>query len=403
MVKVNENFVKLPANYLFVDINKKVQAYKEANPDADILRLGIGDVTRPLVKPVVDAMVKAAREMGEADTFRGYGPEAGYAFLREAISENDYAGLPIGPDEIFVSDGAKSDTGSIGDIFGIDNVVAVCDPVYPVYVDTNVMAGRAGDYTQGKGWSKIVYMPCLEENCFLPQLPKEVPDLIYLCFPNNPSGVSMPKTQLQMWVNYANEHGAIILYDAAYEAFIVTPGVPHSIYECEGAEKCAIEFRSFSKTAGFTGTRCAFTVVPKALQIHGVSLNKLWDRRQSTKMNGVSYPVQRAAEAVYSEEGQRLIRQNIAYYQQNARIILSGLKSVGFTVYGGVDSPYVWLKVPAGMTSWQFFDELLTKCKVVGTPGSGFGMHGEGYFRLTAFNTKENTEKAVERIAKQFQ
>lgn len=403
MVKVNENFVKLPANYLFVDINKKVQAYKEANPDADILRLGIGDVTRPLVKPVVDAMVKAAREMGEADTFRGYGPEAGYAFLREAISENDYAGLPIGPDEIFVSDGAKSDTGSIGDIFGIDNVVAVCDPVYPVYVDTNVMAGRAGDYTQGKGWSKIVYMPCLEENCFLPQLPKEVPDLIYLCFPNNPSGVSMPKTQLQMWVNYANEHGAIILYDAAYEAFIVTPGVPHSIYECEGAEKCAIEFRSFSKTAGFTGTRCAFTVVPKALQIHGVSLNKLWDRRQSTKMNGVSYPVQRAAEAVYSEEGQRLIRQNIAYYQQNARIILSGLKSVGFTVYGGVDSPYVWLKVPAGMTSWQFFDELLTKCKVVGTPGSGFGVHGEGYFRLTAFNTKENTEKAVERIAKQFQ
>lgn len=402
MAKVNENFVKLPASYLFVEIANKVEAFQQANPDAEVLRLGIGDVTRPLVQPVVDAMVKATREMGEAETFRGYGPEAGYPFLRKTIADNDYAGLPISPDEIFVSDGAKSDTGSIGDIFSVDNVVAVCDPVYPVYVDTNVMAGRAGDYIEGKGWNKIVYMPCLEENFFLPDLPKEVPDLIYLCFPNNPSGVSMPKTQLQRWVDYANEHGSVILYDAAYEAFIVTPGVPHSIYECEGAETCAIEFRSFSKTAGFTGTRCAFTVVPKALQRDGVSLNQLWSRRQSTKMNGVSYPVQRAAEAVYSEEGRRLIRQNIAYYQQNARIILSGLKAAGFVVYGGVDSPYVWLKVPAGMTSWQFFDELLNKCAVVGTPGSGFGVHGEGYFRLTAFNTKENTEKAVKRITERF-
>lgn len=403
MAKVNQNFVKLPANYLFVDIAKKVDAFQKENPDAEVLRLGIGDVTLPLVQPVVDAMVAAAREMGDAKTFRGYGPEAGYPFLREAIARNDYAGLPINADEIFVSDGAKSDTGSIGDIFSIDNTVAVCDPVYPVYVDTNVMAGRAGDYVEGKGFSKILYMPCLEENNFLPQLPQEVPDLIYLCFPNNPSGVSMPKAELQKWVDYADAHGSVILYDAAYEAFIVTPGVPHSIYECEGAEKCAIEFRSFSKTAGFTGTRCAFTVVPKALTVEGVSLNKLWDRRQSTKMNGVSYPIQRAAEAVYTDEGQRLIRQNIAYYQQNARIIMAGLKAAGFTVYGGVDSPYVWLKVPEGMTSWQFFDVLLKECAVVGTPGSGFGLHGEGFFRLTAFNTKENTEKAVERITKRFQ
>lgn len=402
MVKVNENFVKLPASYLFVDIANKVDAFQKKNPGKEILRLGIGDVTRPLVKPVVDAMKKAADEMGNAETFRGYGPENGYAFLREAIANHDYKGLGIAPDEVFVSDGAKSDTGSIGDIFGLENVVAVCDPVYPVYVDTNVMAGRAGDFTEGKGWDKIVYMPCLEENCFLPSFPDEVPDLIYLCFPNNPSGVSMPKTKLQAWVNYANEHGSVILYDAAYEAFIVTPGVSHSIFECEGAKNCAIEFRSFSKTAGFTGTRCGFTVIPKELKVGDVSLNRLWARRQSTKMNGVSYPVQRAAEAVYSEEGQKLVRENIAYYQNNARIILEGLKKAGFTVYGGVDSPYVWMKVPAGMTSWQFFDELLTKCAVVGTPGSGFGIHGEGFFRLTSFNTKENTEKAVQRIVEQF-
>ncbi|MCH3972242.1 MAG: LL-diaminopimelate aminotransferase [Oscillospiraceae bacterium] len=402
MVKVNENFAKLPANYLFVDIAKKVDAYQKAHPEKEILRLGIGDVTRPLVKPVVEAMKKATDEMGREETFRGYGPEAGYSFLREAIADHDYRGLGIDADEIFVSDGAKSDTSSIGDIFGLDNIVAVCDPVYPVYVDSNVMAGRAGEYTEGKGWSKIVYMPCLEENDFLPSFPETVPDLIYLCFPNNPSGVSIQKDCLQAWVDYANEHGSVILYDAAYEAFIVTPGVPHSIYECSGAKTCAIEFRSFSKTAGFTGTRCAFTVIPKELKIGETSLNQLWGRRQSTKMNGVSYPVQRAAEAVYSEEGQKQVRANIAYYQQNARIILQGLKKAGFTVYGGVDSPYVWMKVPAGMTSWQFFDELLKRCAVVGTPGSGFGVHGEGYFRLTSFNTKENTEKAVQRIAEQF-
>ncbi len=403
MVKVNENFVKLPASYLFVEIDNRVKAFQKKHPEKEILRLGIGDVTRPLVGPVVDAMKRATDEMGCAETFRGYGPENGYAFLRETIAENDYKDLSIEPDEIFISDGAKSDTGSIGDIFGLENVVAVCDPVYPVYVDTNVMAGRAGEFVEGKGWSKIIYMPCLEENCFLPSFPEQVPDLIYLCFPNNPSGVSMPKSQLQAWVNYANQHGSIILFDAAYEAFIVTPGVPHSIFECSGAENCAIEFRSFSKTAGFTGLRCAFTVIPKALKIGDVSLNQLWGRRQSTKMNGVSYPVQRAAEAVYTKDGQKLIRENINYYHHNARIILQGLKAAGFTVYGGVDSPYVWMKVPAGMTSWQFFDELLEKCAVVGTPGSGFGIHGEGYFRLTSFNTTENTEKAVQRIVEQFQ
>ncbi|MCH4239832.1 MAG: LL-diaminopimelate aminotransferase [Oscillospiraceae bacterium] len=403
MVKVNENFAKLPASYLFVEIDNRVKAFQKAHPEQEVLRLGIGDVTRPLVKPVVDAMKKAADEMGHAETFRGYAPENGYAFLREAIAAHDYKGLGIDADDIFVSDGAKSDTASIGDIFGLDNAVAVCDPVYPVYVDTNVMAGRAGDFVEGKGWSKIVYMPCLEENCFLPSFPEQVPDLIYLCFPNNPSGVSMPKTQLQAWVDYANKNGSIILYDAAYESFIVTPGVPHSIFECEGAENCAIEFRSFSKTAGFTGVRCAFTAVPKKLQVGGVSLNQMWARHQSTKMNGVSYPVQRAAEAVYSDEGQKLIRENIDYYHNNARIILEGLKQAGFTVYGGVDSPYVWMKVPAGMTSWQFFDELLTKCAVVGTPGSGFGIHGEGYFRLTSFNTTENTTKAVQRIIERFQ
>ncbi|ARP50123.1 MULTISPECIES: LL-diaminopimelate aminotransferase [Caproicibacterium] len=402
MVKVNENFAKLPANYLFVDIAKKVDAYQKENPGREILRLGIGDVTRPLVKPVVDAMKKAADEMGYAETFRGYGPEAGYGFLRETIAAHDYQNLDISPDEIFISDGAKSDTSSIGDIFGLDNIVAVCDPVYPVYVDSNVMASRAGDYKEGSGWSKIVYMPCMEENSFLPTFPKTVPDMIYLCFPNNPSGVSIPKEQLQAWVDYANLHGSVILYDAAYEAFIQTPGVPHSIYECQGAKTCAIEFRSFSKTAGFTGVRCAFTVVPKALQFGGTSLNQMWARHQSTKMNGVSYPVQRAAEAVYTEEGQKLVRENLAYYHKNAKIILQGLQHAGFTVYGGVDSPYVWMKVPEGLTSWQFFDELLKRCAVVGTPGSGFGTHGEGYFRLTSFNTTENTEKAVQRIVEQF-
>ncbi|MCI2160911.1 MAG: LL-diaminopimelate aminotransferase [Oscillospiraceae bacterium] len=402
MVKANENLAKLPASYLFVDIAKKVEAFQKAHPEKEIIRLGIGDVTRPLVRPVVDAIKKAAEEMGHPETFHGYGPEAGYEFLRKAIVTHDYKGLDISEDEVFVSDGAKSDTGSIGDIFSVDNVVAVCDPVYPVYVDTNVMAGRAGTYTEGKGWSKIVYLPCKEENDFLPQLPEQDVDMIYLCFPNNPAGVSIPKAELEKWVQYALDHQAVILYDAAYEAFISTPNVPHSIYEIEGAKKCAIEFRSFSKTAGFTGTRCAFTVIPKELVINGISMNRLWSRRQSTKMNGVSYPIQRGAEAVYSEEGQKLVRENIAYYKENAHIIVDGFRKAGFTVYGGQDSPYAWLKVPAGMTSWEFFDQLLEKCGVVGTPGSGFGMAGEGFFRLTAFNTKENTEKAVKLIVDAF-
>ncbi|NLJ30924.1 MAG: LL-diaminopimelate aminotransferase [Clostridiales bacterium] len=405
MVKVNENFVKLPASYLFVDIAKRVAKFTQENPGVEIIRLGIGDVTRPLPAAVVGAMKAAADEMGNAATFRGYGPEAGYDFLRSAIAENDYGkrGVAIEKDEIFVSDGAKSDTGSIGDIFGTDNVVAVCDPVYPVYVDTNVMAGRAGEYEEGKGWSRIVYMPCLEKNNFLPELPKEKADMIYLCFPNNPSGVGISRSELAKWVDYALKNHSVLLYDAAYEAFITEPDMPHSIFEIEGAKKCAVEFRSFSKTAGFTGTRCAFTVIPKELVVDGVSLNRLWDRRQSTKMNGVSYVVQRGAEAVYSEEGQREVRANIACYLNNAKIIREGLGAAGFTVYGGVNSPYVWLKTPEGLSSWQFFDLLLEKTGVVGTPGSGFGAGGEGFFRLTAFNTEENTKKAVERIVRSFQ
>ncbi|TQI65605.1 LL-diaminopimelate aminotransferase [Clostridium sp. KNHs216] len=404
MLRANENFVKLPASYLFVDIAKKVNEFSGQHPETEIIRLGIGDVTRPLPKAVVKAMQAAAEEMGKAETFRGYGPEAGYEFLRTAIAENDFIkrGVQIDIDEIFVSDGAKSDTGSIGDIFGADNVVAVCDPVYPVYVDTNVMAGRAGEYSEGKGWSKIVYMPCRKENGFLPELPKERADMIYLCFPNNPSGVGISREELKKWVDYALANQSVILYDAAYEAFITEEDMPHSIYEIQGAKKCAIEFRSFSKTAGFTGTRCAYTVLPKELVFGGVSLNKLWDRRQSTKMNGVSYVVQRGAEAVFSEEGRREVRENIAYYLNNAKIIVDGLKKAGFEVYGGVNSPYVWLKTPDGLTSWEFFDLLLEKTGVVGTPGSGFGVGGEGYFRLTSFNTKENTEKALERIIRSF-
>lgn len=404
MLKINRNFEKLPPSYLFVDIAKKVEKFSKENPETSIIRLGIGDVTRPLPKAVVNSMIEAAKEMGNAETFRGYGPENGYEFLRKAIADNDFAkrGIQIDENDIFISDGAKSDTGSIGDIFGIDNVVAVCDPVYPVYVDTNVMAGRAGEYFEGKGWSKIVYMPCKKENNFLPQLPSEHVDIIYLCFPNNPSGATIGFDELKKWVDYANKNSAVILYDAAYEAFI-TEDLPHSIFEIEGAKTCAIEFRSFSKTAGFTGTRCAFTVIPKELVFDGVSLNKLWNRRQSTKMNGVSYIIQRGAEAVYSKDGAREVKENIAYYLNNAKIIKNGLSDAGFEVYGGVNSPYIWLKTPTGLTSWEFFDLLLEKTGVVGTPGSGFGLSGEGYFRLTSFNSKENTEKAVERIIKFFQ
>lgn len=404
MLKINENFAKMARNYLFAEIANRVNRYQAEHPEEEIIRLGIGDVTRPLPKACVQAMKKAADEMGEAATFRGYGPDYGYDFLLQAIAKHDFQdhGVEISADEIFLSDGAKSDTSSIGDIFAVDNVVAVCDPVYPVYVDSNVMAGRAGEYVEGKGFSKIVYMPCKAENNFLPEIPQEKVDMIYLCFPNNPSGVSIFQEELKKWVDYANQTGAVILYDAAYEAFITTPGVPHSIFEVEGAKTCAIEFRSFSKTAGFTGTRCAFTVIPKELERGGVSINKLWARRQSTKMNGVPYVIQRAAEAVYSPEGWQEVQENIAYYRENARIIREGLEKAGFTVFGGVDSPYVWMKVPQGMSSWEFFDELLEKAHVVGTPGSGFGLNGEGYFRLTSFNTKENTEKALARIIAVF-
>lgn len=403
MLKVNENFAKMPANYLFAEIRRRVNAFEAANPQADIIRLGIGDVTLPLPKACVTAMQKAAAEMGEQETFRGYPPEYGYDFLLEAIRKNDYEkrGTDIACDEIFVSDGAKSDTSSIGDIFSLDNVVAVCDPVYPVYVDSNAMAGRAGDYVDGK-WTNIVYMPCTKENNFMPELPRQPVDMIYLCFPNNPAGVGITKTELKKWVDYANETGAVILYDSAYEFFITEDDMPHTIYEVEGARTCAIEFRSFSKTAGFTGTRCAYTVVPKTLVRQGVSLNSLWARRQATKMNGVSYVIQRAAEAVYSPEGQREVVEHIEYYRTNARIIREGLAKAGFEVFGGVNSPYVWMKTPEGLSSWEFFDLLLEKCGVVGTPGAGFGASGEGYFRLTSFNTKEKTEEALERIVRVF-
>lgn len=403
-MKINENFLNLESSYLFSSIAKKVAAYQQAHPEADVIRLGIGDVTRPLVPAVIEAMHKAVDEMGSESTFRGYPPEYGYDFLLEAIQKNDYAarGVRIDKDEIFVSDGAKSDCGNIGDILSTNNRVAVCDPIYPVYVDTNVMAGRSGDKTADGRFANFIYMPCTEENGFMPDLPAEVPDVIYLCFPNNPTGEGATRAQLQKWVDYALEHDALILYDAAYEAFITEPDMPHTIYEIPGAEKCAIEFRSFSKTAGFTGVRCGYTVVPKACVFGGHSLNPLWARRQATKFNGVSYITQRAAEAVYSEAGKKQIRETIAFYQANARVIYDGLKAAGFQVWGAVNSPYVWMKVPEGMTSWDFFDALLEKAQVVGTPGSGFGPSGEGYFRLTAFGNAEKTKEAIARIQKVF-
>lgn len=403
MIKLNENYLKLPGSYLFSTIAKKVEAYTAANPDKKVIRLGIGDVTLPLTESVIKALHSSVDEMAVKETFRGYGPEQGYDFLRNVICENDYCarGVDISPDEIFISDGAKSDTGNIGDIFSLDNRVAVCDPVYPVYVDTNAMAGRAGDYDEKTGmWTNIIYMPCLEENGFLPKLPDEVPDIIYLCFPNNPSGVAMNAAELKKWVDYANEHKAVILYDAAYEAYISEDDIPHSIFEIDGAKTCAIEFRSFSKNAGFTGTRCAFTVIPKELVADGREVRSLWNRRHTTKFNGVPYIIQRAAEAVYSEAGRRETKALIDYYMANAKIILEGLREAGFTAYGGVNSPYVWLKVPEGLTSWEFFDTLLEKANVVGTPGSGFGPSGEGYFRLTAFGSRDNTTEAIDRIIK---
>ena len=401
MTKVNQNFLKLPGSYLFSEIARRLAAYTAEHPEAKMIRLGIGDVTRPLAPAVIEAMHKAVDEMGTFEGFHGYGPEQGYDFLREAIAKTDYAarGVDIKPEEIFVSDGAKSDCGNIGDIFGTDNVVAVCDPVYPVYVDTNAMAGRAGDFREELGkWAKLVYMPCVEENGFTPEIPQEKVDMIYLCFPNNPTGTVATKEQLKAWVDYANENKAVILYDSAYEAFITQDDVPHTIYEIEGARTCAIEFRSFSKTAGFTGNRCAYTVVPMELERDGAKLNALWNRRQCTKFNGVPYVIQRGAAAVYTEEGQRQIKETIAYYQENARVIREGLTAAGLTCFGGVNAPYIWLKTPDGMGSWEFFDKLLKEANVVTTPGAGFGPSGEGYIRLTAFGDADATKEAVARI-----
>ncbi len=406
MSYINENFLELQDSYLFSTIAKKVAKYTEENPDKKVIKLGIGDVTRPIPKACIEALHKAVDEMGTKTGFKGYGPEQGYDFLRNAIVKNDYKarGIDIEQDEIFVSDGAKCDTGNIVDIFAKENTVAITDPVYPVYLDTNVMSGRSGKFNKEKEtYENIVYLPVTAENDFKPELPKQKVDMIYLCFPNNPTGTVLDKQELKKWVDYAKENKSIILYDSAYEAFITQNDIPHSIYEIDGAKEVAIEFRSFSKTAGFTGLRCGYVVIPKEVKGYTkdgkeVEYNKLWNRRTCTKFNGVSYVVQRAAEAVYSEEGQKQIKENIDYYMENAKIIREGLEKVGITYYGGVNAPYVWLKVPEGKTSWEFFDTLLQDINVVGTPGSGFGPHGEGYFRLTAFGTKENTIEAMERI-----
>ncbi len=403
MFTINENYLKLPGSYLFSNIAKKINAYQSENPEAEILRLGIGDVTQPLAPAIIEALHKAVDEMANAETFHGYAPDLGYEFLRSAIAKNDYKdrGCAIAADEIFVSDGAKCDSGNIQEIFGLDNKIAVCDPVYPVYVDTNVMAGRSGEYNPNtQNFDGMIYMPCLEANDFVPEFPKENPDIIYLCFPNNPTGATITKAQLQEWVDYAKRIGAVIIYDAAYEAYITEEEIPHSIYECEGARECAIELHSFSKNAGFTGVRLGYTVVPKDLKCGDVQLHSLWARRHGTKYNGAPYIVQRAGEAVYSDAGKAQLKEQVAYYMQNAKVIYEGLKNAGYSVSGGVNAPYIWLKTPDKMTSWEFFDKLLHEANVVGTPGSGFGAHGEGYFRLSAFGSHENTIKAVERITK---
>jgi LL-diaminopimelate aminotransferase len=405
-VRINENYLLLKSSYIFAEIAHRVEKYQNEHPDVDIIRMGIGDVTRPLPKAVVEEFKHAVDEMGQAETFRGYGPEQGYEFLIDEIIKNDYAprGIQLGSDEVFISDGAKCDTGNIQEIFGLDNVVAVTDPVYPVYVESNIMAGRGGPMGEDGKYQGLVYLPCTEENGLVPELPEENVDLIYLCFPNNPTGTALTKEQMVKWVNYARENKAIILFDAAYEAYIREDNIPHSIYEIEGAKEVAIEFRSFSKNAGFTGTRCAYTVVPKEVVGYDSngnpqSLNPLWNRRQTTKFNGVSYPIQAAAKAVYSLEGQKEIKESIDYYMRNAAIIRESLKNIGLKVYGGVNSPYIWVKTPNNMDSWEFFDLLLNDAHIVGTPGVGFGPSGEGYFRITAFNTLENTEEAMSRIS----
>lgn len=406
MFTINENFCKLPESYLFSEVARRINEFKKSHPEADVIRMGIGDVTLPLCPAAIEAMHKAVDDEGRTETFHGYGPEQGYPFLREAISIHDYKarGIDIDPSEIFISDGAKSDTGNFGDILSPSNRVAVTDPVYPVYVDTNVMAGRAGDFSNG-AWNRIQYLPVKSENGFVPSLPEgsDVPDVIYLCYPNNPTGTTLTRDQLKVWVDFALKHGSLILFDSAYEAFIREEDVPHSIYEIEGARKCAVEFRSFSKTAGFTGVRCGYTVVPKELKAKDsngeeISLNHLWNRRQCTKFNGASYVSQRGAAAVFSPEGRRQIKEAVDYYLENAKILREGLMEAGLEVFGGVNAPYVWVKTPKDMSSWAFFDLLLEKCNVAGTPGSGFGPAGEGYFRLTAFNTLENTMEAVRRI-----
>lgn len=407
MALINENFLKLPGNYLFSDIAKKVNTYKVTHPKEKIIRLGIGDVTQPLAPAVIEAMHKAVDEMAVKETFRGYGPEQGYPFLIETIIKNDYAsrGIVFETNEIFINDGAKSDTGNIGDILRHDNTVGVTDPIYPVYIDSNVMSGRAGTLEAGGKWSNVIYMPCLAENDFIPELPSRRVDILYLCYPNNPTGTTLTKEELKRWVNYALANDTLILFDAAYEAYIQNPEVPHSIYEIKGAKKVAIEFRSFSKTAGFTGTRCGYTVVPKELNgftLDGerVQLNKLWNRRQCTKFNGTSYITQRAAEAVYSPEGKEQVIEIIKYYMTNARIMKDGLQQCGLKVYGGDDAPYLWIKTPDGLTSWKFFEKMLYEVGIVGTPGVGFGPSGEGYLRLTAFGDRENTLEAMDRLKK---
>ena len=401
MYRINEDYLKLPGSYLFSTIGRKVAAFQEANPDKSVIRLGIGDVTQPLAPAIIEALHAAVDEMAHEETFHGYAPDMGYEFLRSAMAKNDYQdrGCEIGADEIFISDGAKCDSGNIQEIFARDSRIAVCDPVYPVYVDTNVMAGRTGTYDSVKEtWSDVIYMHCTKKTDFAPELPKETPDLIYLCFPNNPTGAAVTKDRLQEWVDYANRNGAVIIYDAAYEAYISEENVPHSIYECDGARTCAIELRSFSKNAGFTGVRLGATVIPKDVKCGDVMLHSLWARRHGTKYNGAPYIVQKAGEAVYSEAGKAQLEEQIAYYMRNAKMIYEGLKSAGYSVSGGVNAPYIWLETPKGMTSWEFFDHLLKRANVVGTPGSGFGPSGEGYFRLTAFGSYENTAAAIERI-----
>ena len=409
MFHINDNFTLLAESYLFSEVARRINVYKEAHPEVDIIRMGIGDVTRPLCKAAIEAMHKAVDDQADSSTFHGYGPEQGYAFLREAIVEHDYRarGIDMDADEIFVSDGAKSDTGNIGDILALGNRVAVTDPVYPVYVDTNVMGGRAGVLDTDGCWSNIIYLPVTAENGFVPALPSEVPDMIYLCYPNNPTGTTLTREQLKVWVDYARAHHSLVLFDSAYETFIRQDDVPHSIYEIEGAKEVAIEFRSFSKTAGFTGVRCGYTVVPKALKGADskgemVSLNHLWNRRQCTKFNGASYISQRAAAAIYTPEGKQQTRETVDYYLRNAEVLRQGLLDAGLEVFGGTNAPYVWIKTPDETTSWEFFDILLDRCHVAGTPGSGFGPSGEGYIRLTAFNTYENTVEAINRIKKVF-